>query len=117
MSKIVFEYAKWTPSQGPIPGASTAHGVRHEVEIEDPLTQPKLSQAELQFLFWFQANNPGCELLEWAAKDAALGTVFSHYRSHVRAITERVETQRNLVRQHDELIAQDSRLTRLKILD
>lgn len=45
-----------------------------------------------------------------------MGTVFSQYRSHVRAITERVETQRNLVRQHNDLIAQDSRLTCLKIL-
>ncbi|MDR6874799.1 hypothetical protein J2Y55_005837 [Bosea sp. BE125] len=117
MSKIVFEHAKWMPSQGSVPGASTAHGIKHTVEVEDPLTQPKLAQAELQFLFWFQANNPGCELLEWAAKDAATGTVFSQYRSHVRAITERVEIQKNLVRQHDELIDRDSRLTRLKLLD
>lgn len=47
-----------------MPGASTAHGIKHTIEVEGPLTQPKLSQAELQSLFWFQATNPGCELLE-----------------------------------------------------
>lgn len=116
MAKVIFEYATRTPSRGPIPGASTSHGIRHDVEVTEPLTPSKLAQAEQQFLIWLRASNPDCELLEWVAKDAGTGTVFSQYRSHLRGIMDRTETLRNLARQHNATTAADSPVARLTIV-
>lgn len=98
MHSILFEYATAVSPSPEQTGRTTAHGLKHLVAVEHPLTPSKLLAAELQFLIWFQGNAPGKELLDWAAKDPGSGRVFSQYRSEMRKILDLTEMQRERAR-------------------